>query len=112
MLENNQERAMPNSPENYPFFTYLWVVGISALGALARFAQKYNDGTIPNPSVSRLAAEITISAFIGVVTFWLCEWAKIDGLLSAAVIAVSAHMGTPALVLLERQLMRDWFKRG
>ena len=102
---------MPNSPENYPLFTYLWVLGVSVLGAVARFARKYLSGEMETPTVGMLFAEAVISVLIGIVTFWLCEWGNIDGLLSAAIIAMTAHMGTPALIILEKQIRQMWLKK-
>ena len=103
---------MPNSPENYPLLTYLWVLGVSILGAMARLARKYLDGELIDDTAKKLFAESIISILIGVITFWLCEWSGIDGLLSAAVIGLTAHMGTPALMIMEKQLRRYVTKKS
>jgi hypothetical protein len=38
----------------------------------------------------------------GVLTFYLCTWAKFDPLLSAAFVGVSGHMGSRAIMQLEK----------
>jgi len=47
--------------------------------------------------VRELAFDIIVSTFAGLITFYFCEAASIDGPLSAALIAISGHMGTRAI---------------
>lgn len=49
-----------------------------------------------------IGAEIVISTFAGMVTFMLCEWAEVDKMLAAALIAISGHMGARAIILTEK----------
>lgn len=44
-----------------------------------------------------LAFDIVVSTFAGLLTFYFCESAGIDGPMSAALIAISGHMGTRAI---------------
>lgn len=45
--------------------------------------------------------DILVSAFAGILTHLLCNYAKINPEMSAVLIAVSGHMGTRAIVGLE-----------
>ena len=49
-----------------------------------------------------LIGEIATSAFAGLITFWLCEAAQLDPLVTAALVGISGHMGSRALYQFER----------
>jgi len=100
-------RAMPEKdPTTYSLLTYLWVVGISVWGGVVSFYSKVKAGDLHPFSVTHLVGEIVTAGFVGVVTFWLCELAEFPGLLSGALIAISGHMGSKTITLLE-----DWAQR-
>lgn len=92
----------PRSPFDYEVLTYLWVAALSAFGGLANFARKLRDGQVRAFNLVELLGEVVISSFAGLLTFWLTEYANMDKLLSAALIAISGHMGSRAIFLLER----------
>ena len=48
-----------------------------------------------------LCVDLVISSFAGVIMHLLCQWAGMDGKLSAALIAISGHMGTRAIASFE-----------
>lgn len=54
----------------------------------------------------RWVIDITVSAFIGIITFFLCEYASLEPVLTAAFVGISAHMGTRAIVIIEEILYR------
>jgi len=87
---------------DYSWLTYLWVLLLSAWGGVASFINKVRSGTVRPFNVAELIGEITISGFVGVLTFWLCESAGFNELLTAVCIGVSSHMGTRGLFRLEQ----------
>ena len=40
--------------------------------------------------------------FAGLITFWLCEAAQFNPLVTAALVGISGHMGSQAIYQLER----------
>ena len=70
-------------------------------GGLANYMGKVKDGIIHRLSILEFVGDLFIAGFIGVITFWLCEWSDIAPLLSAAMIGVSGHMGSRAIFHLE-----------
>lgn len=92
-------------PTTYSLLTYLWVLGISTLGGIVSYGRKRRMNLIPRFSITELLGEMFTSAFAGLVTFFLCEAANIDPMLSAAMIAISGHMGSRAIFMLE-----DWLQ--
>ena len=109
MLPENivKEGKMPNSPESYNFVTYLWVLLLSVFGGTAHNLSKIRNGTIARFSISEWVGDIVISAFVGVITFYLCEYYTLNNTLTAAFVGVSSHMGTRAIIILERILFKN-----
>lgn len=97
-----------NSPENYGLITYLWVIGLSVLGGTAHNIAKIKNGTLKRFSIPEWVGDIAIAAFIGIITFYLCEAAGFTPPLTAALVGVASHMGTRAMVIFERMLFRKF----
>lgn len=98
---------MPNNdPQNYSFITYAWVFGMAMLGGVAHNVKKLKDGTLSRFSFSELLGDLIISGFLGVVTFFLCEYAGLDKLLTAALIGISSHQGTRGIYFIEELIAR------
>jgi NhaP-type Na+/H+ or K+/H+ antiporter len=95
---------MDKTPLQYEWLTYAWVVALSAWGGVASYVRKIKDGKT-RFSVSELVGEVCISAFVGVVTFFICESAQFNQVIAAAFIGISGHMGSRAIFLAEK-----WFE--
>lgn len=89
-------------PTTYGLITYLWVTGLAAWGGLVSFYRKVQSGEARAFNVVELIGEIATSAFSGLITFWLCEAAQIDALVTASLVGISGHMGSRALYQFER----------
>jgi hypothetical protein len=89
-------------PTTYGLITYLWVTGLAAWGGIVSFYRKVKSGETRSFNVVELIGEITTSAFAGLITFWLCEAARLDPLLTAALVGISGHMGSRAIYQFER----------
>lgn len=89
------------SPETYSYLTYAWVFGLSALGGFVSFMRKLKQGHARAWNFVELVGELTTSAFAGVITFWLCEWAGFAPLATAAFVGIAGHMGSRAIFQLE-----------
>lgn len=101
---------MPHrDPQNYSFITYVWVFAMAMLGGVAHNIKKIKNGTLKRFSFSELVGDLIISGFLGLITFFLCEYADIDRLLSAAFIGMSAHLGTRGIYFIE-EIVFHYFK--
>src|SRR3989338_2056550 len=96
-------------PANYSLLTYLWVIAIASWGGVVNFHRKMRAGHARAFNLVEFIGEITTSAFVGVVTFWMCEAGGINPLISAALIAVSGHMGGRAIWQFEKWAERRLF---
>jgi hypothetical protein len=88
-------------PLTYQALTYVWILILSCTGGAVNFLRKVKLGTARPFNLPEFLGEILTSGFAGVITFYLCEWAGMQQLLSAVLVGVSGHMGSKALMLLE-----------
>lgn len=99
--------------EKIPFFTtiadlltYAWVLGLATLGGAASFVRRVRNGEAKYSNIIELIGELVVSAFAGLVTFFLCRSAAFDEMLTAAFIAISGHMGTRIIFIFEAYLVK------
>lgn len=88
-------------PTNYPLITYAWVVLMASWGGLISFLRKRREGVVRAFNLTELIGELVTSAFVGIVTFLLCEWSGTPALLTAAFVGITGHMGSRALFMFE-----------
>lgn len=69
---------------------------------MANFYQKVKSGKSRAFNVMELCGEIIVSAFVGLVTFWICKGYNVNEWLTAAAVAVTGHMGSRAIFLAEQ----------
>jgi len=91
-------------PTTVGLLTYAWVVFVSMFGGFASFIGKWRRGEVRAFNITELIGELVISAFAGVVTFYLCTWAKFDPMLTAALVGICGHMGSRAIMRAEKYL--------
>jgi len=102
---------MPDKdPTTYSLVTYAWVFFLSAWGGFINFWGKVKRGDARFLNITELIGELMTSAFAGIMTFYLCEAASIDALLTAAMVGISGHMGSRAIFMFEKWL-EDRIKR-
>lgn len=88
-------------PTTYSLLTYAWVTALSVWGGFVNFYQKVKAGTARPFNIVELIGELATSGLVGIVTFFLCESAGIGQLVTAALVAISGHMGTRAILIAE-----------
>lgn len=65
------------------------------------FYRKVKLGKSKPFNIMELVGELATSAFAGVLTFLLCEYANIAPLMTAALVGISGHMGSRTIALME-----------
>lgn len=95
-------------PTNYGWLTYAWVLLLAAFGGTVNFARKLREGAVRAFNFTEFVGEIITSGFVGLLTFWLCEWQDLNPLLSAVLIGISGHMGSRAIFGMEKWAERRY----
>jgi len=93
---------------NYSWITYLWIMVLSIWGGTAHTIRKVRMGIIKHFSISEWIGDMVIASFLGIITFYLCEYANIQAPLNAVFIAISAHQGTRGIALLEKYIFEKF----
>lgn len=83
------------------WITYLWVLGLASMGGAVHYIHKIST-TKAKFSFVVFLGEILTSAFVGIITFFLCDAANFSWQTTAAMVGISGHMGTRALFKLEQ----------
>lgn len=80
----------------------LWMAAIAMIGGYVNFRQKMKKGEVRGWNFTELIGEMVVSAFVGILTFWLCRGFEVNEWLTAAGVAISGHLGARAIFMLER----------
>lgn len=94
------------------WFTWLWVVGMSLLGGFVSFYQKLKAGKARPFNIAEFIGELGISGLVGIVTFLLCKEWDVSEYLSAALVGITAHMGSRAIMMFEQYVERFFSKKS
>lgn len=100
------QEKLPSFTSIADLLTYAWVFGLAMLGGAASFVRRVRSGQAKYSNLIELIGELVVSAFAGLVTFFLCQSSKLDPMLTAAFIAISGHMGTRLIFLAEELLVK------
>lgn len=96
---------LDKDPTSYSLLTYGWVISLAIMGGIVNFMRKLQLGYVRAFNIVEFIGECVTAAFAGILTFWLCESAQISGLVTAAMVGISGHMGSRAIFMFE-----DWLK--
>jgi hypothetical protein len=103
ILSRMQPPILPDKdPLDYTVLTYAWVIFLSMFGGVANFIVKMKEGKVRAFNITELIGDLFISAFAGIITFYLCQAAGFGNTLTAALVGISGHMGGRAIHMFER----------
>lgn len=91
----------PKSPLSYSLREYGVILGIALLGGFASWYSRVRKGEADMLNISSLIGELAISAFAGLIAFWICESLDLSPLITAAVAGMAGHAGGNGITWLE-----------
>ncbi len=94
-------QAALKTPLNYSREQYGVMLGLSLLGGLASWWIKVRKGELMAWNIAALVGELCISAFAGIMTFFICEYLKLDPMLTPAIVGMAGHAGAKGINWLE-----------
>lgn len=93
---------MEKNPDAWSLVTWVWVIALAVLGGAVQFVRKVQIGIVRAFNVTEFLGELVTSAFAGVLTALLCQYAGFSLYLTAALCGIAGHMGSRALFHLEQ----------
>ena len=97
----SQAQTVLKSPISYSLQEYGIVLGTALLGGAASWYMKVRGGYLSAWNLAALIGELCVSAFAGLIAFWLCEYFNINPLLTSAIVGMSGHAGAKGLAWIE-----------
>ncbi len=98
-------------PLDYSWVTYLYVFVLSFIGGTASYIIKVKEGVAKRFSIAELIGDNFVAGFIGLITFFLCEYFGVDQRLSAVFIGISAHNSSRAIFLLSEYIQHKVYPK-
>jgi phage tail tape-measure protein len=89
------------TPLSYSLREYGVVLATALIGGLASWWIKVRRGELQAWNIAALIGELSVSAFAGMLAFWLCEYLNFHPLLTASIVGMSGHAGAKGLSWLE-----------
>ena len=107
MVEIMDRKIMPDKLQEATgwfsqLITWGWIIGLSSWGGAVSYLHRVDKYNLKF-NLFKLVMEILTSAFVGVLTFLLCDAASLSWEITAAMVGISGHMGTRALFILEKR---------
>lgn len=96
-----QAQTAIKTPLSYSLQEYGIVLATALLGGMAAWWRKVKLGEVAAWKLSALIGELCVSAFSGMLAFWLCEWLNFHPLLTASIVGISGHAGARGLTWIE-----------
>lgn len=94
-------QVVVKTPLSYSMHEYSIALGTALLGGMASWWMKVRRGELVAWNLSSLIGELCVSAFAGLLTFWLCEYFALNPLLTAPIIGMSGLAGAKGLTWVE-----------
>jgi hypothetical protein len=107
-----QDRIMPEKTVDWvsQIAPFLFALAISSLGGLVGYLNRIDKSGV-SFSFLRFTTEIITSGFVGIIAFEICDAASLGWSLTAALVAISGHMGTRALFVIETVAVKTLLRR-
>lgn len=106
------QSVSPKDPLSYPLKTYGFMLIMAIFGGFVSWYAKVRRNEIPGSSLFHLIGEITTSAFAGLVTFFICEYAGLPQVITAPLVGIAGHMGAKIIGWYEERAAKTLSKKA
>ena len=93
------------------FVNYLWFLILAIWGSTVSYLSKLQKRR-KKFSIIELVMEWIVSGFVGAIAIMLCLRAGVDVYMTGAIVGISGHMGSKAIVMIEMFVLRFAGKYG
>lgn len=105
-LHSVAEVIIVRDPMAYSLKQYAFILALALVGGVVSWWGKVRKGELRRGDLAALVGEMTTSALAGLLTFYVCEYLRLDPLLTPAIVGIAGHMGTRGIQALERIVER------
>lgn len=91
--------------QEYGLLGYAWILLIAFWGGTVRYLTAVKSGE--KPTALGWITETIISGFVGVIAAMICQYFKIDYLLTSAITGIAAHNGTRTLFIISEIVQKN-----
>ena len=84
---------------------FLWVLWLSMWGATAAYLQKIKDTGPHSFNFFTFLVECFTAGFVGLLTYFVCDYYMVDARLAAVWIGVNAYTGTRCLIVIRKRIL-------
>lgn len=81
---------------------FIYVLIVSMWAGTAHTIGRVRKGELAKFSFVEWVADIVICSFIGMITYFICRYGKLDEFLTITFVSIASHMGTRAINLFEK----------
>lgn len=106
------QSVSPKDPLSYSLKTYGFMLIMAMFGGFVSWYAKVRRNEIPGSSLFHLIGEITTSAFAGLVTFFICEYAGLPQVITAPLVGIAGHMGAKIIGWYEERAAKALSKKA
>jgi hypothetical protein len=100
--EIKQTSDLIRDPASVSWATYAWILLLATLGGIVRVIREVKfGGKTWKQILAIFIAEIFVSLFAGIVTFFLCAARDVPPFYAAVMVSLASYMGGRALSVLE-----------
>lgn len=101
----NETLSFMQRLQEYGLLGYAWILLIAFWGGTVRYLSAVKNGE--KPSFIGWITETIVSGFVGILAAMICQYFKIDYLLTAAITGIAAHNGTRSLYIIGEILKKN-----
>ena len=108
MTSTSAYKMIDKNPENIRMISYMWMFALATFGGTVAYLRKLKNGK--KWSTTDYLIEIVTAAFAGMIMFFLCHWAGIDDVGTAALTGISGRFSSRSLFLMGEMLDKVFLK--
>lgn len=94
-------------PSTVPFLSYLWVMGLSLLSAVAGFLSRFLSNKPPRRPILALIMDVSYSLLAGLTTYFFGQASELPEMTIIVMVCVGSHMGARLLFSMQNMIARQ-----
>ena len=94
-------------PSTVPLVSYLWVVALSLLSAVAGYLSRFLSEKPPSRPVLALIMDVSYSLLAGLTTYFMGQASELPEMTIIVLVCIGSHMGARLLFTMQRLVQKQ-----